>query len=196
MDNTHATRQSLEDHADQVEQLLDRLEGARRVSFVTHSMGGIVARVLLSRQAGDWRERIDVNRLVMIATPNKGAELATRLDQLPAFRAFAGPSLTALRSERHDNIPKPSVPFGIVAGARGNGRGFNPLLPGEDDMTVTVDSTRLEGAEDFWVVNAVHTFIQVQPAVIEGTIRYLRTGRFSEAPALPLPDPEANGAPR
>ena len=176
--NYPSTRQSLDDHADQVEALLDRLEDARAVSFVTHSMGGIVARVLLARPDRPWRDRIATNRLVMIATPNKGAELATRLDQLPAFQAIAGPSLTAIRSDRV-TIPDPTIPFGIVAGARGDGKGFNPLLPGDDDMTVTVESTRLDGAEDFLVVNAVHTFIQVQPAVVDATIRYLSSGRFA-----------------
>lgn len=183
--NYPSTRQGLADHADQVEQLLERLEDARTVSFVTHSMGGIVARVVLSRLDRPWRKRIAVHRLVMIATPNKGAEIATHLDQLPAFRAVAGPSLGELRSERHEEIPLPTVPFGIVAGARGDGRGFNPLLTGDNDMTVTVDSTRLEGAEDFLLVHAIHTFIHVQPDVIDATIRYLATGRFQAPPGSP-----------
>ncbi|MEZ4241471.1 MAG: alpha/beta fold hydrolase [Myxococcota bacterium] len=181
--NYPSTRQGLDDHADQVERLLERLEGARRVSFVTHSMGGIVARVLLAREQAAWRSRVQPHRLVMIATPNRGAELATRVTQLPGSWAVGGPSLVQLRAEHHEAIPLPTIPFGIVAGARGDGRGFNPWLPGDNDMTVTVDSTRLEGAEDFLVVKAVHTFIQVQPAVIEATVRYLESGRFGEQAA-------------
>jgi pimeloyl-ACP methyl ester carboxylesterase len=182
--NYPSTRQSLEEHADQVEALLERLEDVRTVSFVTHSMGGIVARVLLARENSPWRQRIAVNRLVMIGTPNRGAELATRLDQLPAFRAVAGPSLGQLRSERADQLPPPTVPFGIVAGARGDGRGFNPLLPDDNDMTVTLSETMLEGAEDTLVVNAVHTFIMIHPEVVEATLRYLETGRFTEPPII------------
>lgn len=178
--NYPSTRQSLEDHADQVEALLERLEDVRQVSFVTHSMGGIVARVLLARKDRPWRQRIAVNRLVMIGTPNRGAEIATRLDQLPAFRAVAGPSLAQLRVERADELPLPDVPFGIIAGARGDGRGYNPLLPDDNDMTVTVSETMLEGAEDSLVVSALHTFIMVHPEVIEATLRYLQTGRFKE----------------
>lgn len=176
--NYPSTRQSLEDHADQVESLLERLEGATTVSLVTHSMGGLVARVLLSRRDSPWRQRIRFNRLVMIATPNRGAEIATRLHQLPVFPRFAGPSFGQLRSELADRIPLPEVPFGIVAGARGDGRGFNRLLQGDNDMTVTLESTMLEGAEDQMVVNAIHTFIMVDPIVVEATIRYLETGRF------------------
>jgi pimeloyl-ACP methyl ester carboxylesterase len=70
--NYPSTRQSLQDHADQVEQLLEHARDVDTVSFVTHSMGGIVARVLLSRLDRPWRQRIAVNRLVMIGTPNRG----------------------------------------------------------------------------------------------------------------------------
>lgn len=178
--NYPSTRQGLADHADQVEQLLERATGVSTVSFVTHSMGGIVARVLLSRSDRPWRRRIAVNRLVMIATPNQGAEMAARLHQIAPFRAVAGPSLGEIRPEERAAIPVPDVRFGIVAASRGDGHGYNPLLPGDDDMTVSVESTRLEGAEDFLVVKGIHTFVMVQPDVIEATIRYLRTGRFAE----------------
>lgn len=178
--NYPSTRQSLEEHADQVEVLLDRAEGVSTVSIVTHSMGGIVARVLLGRRGAPWRRRLRVNRLVMIATPNRGSEMATRLGELSAFRAVAGPSLDALRPDRIDAVPVPDVPFGIIAGARGDGQGYNPLLRGDDDMTVAVDEVRLDGAEDFLVVNAVHTFLMIHPEVIRATQRYLETGRFRD----------------
>lgn len=182
--NYPSTRQSLEDHADQVERLLERSQGIATVSFVTHSMGGIVARVLLAREA-PWRRRIAVNRLLMIATPNRGAEMALHLDNVGALRAFAGPSIHQLRPDLADRIPLPTVPFGLVAGARGDGRGYNPLLPGDDDMTVTVDSVMLDGAEDTLVLNAVHTFIMVHPEVIDATVRYLQTGSLRETVADP-----------
>lgn len=191
--NYPSTRQSLEDHADQVEALIERLEGVRTLSFVTHSMGGIVARVLLARKDRAWRQRIAVHRLVMIGTPNRGAEIATRLDQLPAFRTIAGPSLGQLRLERADQLPIPDVRFGIVAGARGDGRGYNPLLTEDNDMTVTVSETMLEGAEDTLVISALHTFLMIHPEVIEATLRYLQTGRFQSPHPGEMPSPEGSG---
>lgn len=183
--NYPSTRRSLEDHADQVEALLERCEGIDTVSFVTHSMGGIVARVLLARDA-PWRRRIAVNRLLMIATPNRGAEMATHLHNLTPLRAFVGPAIGQLGPDEAPHIPLPTVPFGLVAGMRGDGRGYNPLLPGDDDMTVTVDSVMLDGAEDTLVLRAVHTFIMIHPDVVEATIRYLRTGRL-QAPVAQAP---------
>jgi pimeloyl-ACP methyl ester carboxylesterase len=176
--NYPSTRAGLEAHADQVERLLDRLRGAHTVSFVTHSMGGLVARELLARDA-PWRSRLQVNRLVMIATPNRGAEMADRLLPLWSFRQLAGPAAAQLGTAWGPRVPLPTVPFGVIAGVRGDGRGFNPLLPGEDDLTVSLASTHLDGAEDTLVVRAVHTFILQAPAVVQATVRYLKTGRFS-----------------
>lgn len=175
--NYPSTRQGLDDHARQICELLDRSEGYKKVSFVTHSMGGIVARVLLAADA-PWRHRIEVNRLVMIGTPNRGAEMVTHLSQLPAFEGVSGPALAALAPTRASELPLPKAKFGVIAGARGDGRGYNPLLPGDDDMTVSVASTRLPGAEDMLIVNAVHTFIMINPTVIRATLRYLETGAF------------------
>ena len=73
--NYPSTRRPLEAHAEQISGLLDRAEGVDTVSFVGHSMGGLVSRVAVAR-GGPWQERIRVNRLVTIGTPNHGADLA------------------------------------------------------------------------------------------------------------------------
>jgi pimeloyl-ACP methyl ester carboxylesterase len=180
--NYPSTRLPLEDHAEQVERILDRAEHVSRVSFVCHSMGGIVARVLLGRR-GAWRDRIEANRLVMIATPNQGAEIAEHLSRLSAFAQFSGgPSLRQLFRDRIDAIPTPDIPFGTIAGSSGHERGYNPLLTGDDDMTVTVQSTRLPGAEDELVVRATHTFIMTHHEVVVAVLRYLKSGRFQSDP--------------
>jgi pimeloyl-ACP methyl ester carboxylesterase len=178
--NYPSTRRSLVEHAEQIERILDRSEDVAKVSFVCHSMGGIVTRMLLGRP-GAWRSRIEANRLVMIATPNGGAEIAEAFKALPMFGATAGPSVDQLRPERIAEIPIPNIPFGTIAGSSGRKTGYNPLLPGDDDMTVTVESTRLEGAEDELTVQAVHTFVMVKPEVVAATLRYLKSGRFRPA---------------
>ncbi len=174
--NYPSTRRSLAEHADQVELLLDRLAGIETLSLVTHSMGGIVARVLLSRPDAAWRERIGVNRLLMIGTPNRGAEVVTLLHRVRGFPTLAGPAFSELKPRYADQIPLPSVPCGLIAGGRGDVRGYDPLIPGDDDMTVSVDSVMIDGAEDSMVVNAVHTLIIVHPTVIRAAISYIGTG--------------------
>lgn len=177
--NYPSTQASIEEHADQLERLLDRAEDVARVSFVTHSMGGLVARELLSRDSA-WRSRIEMHRLVMIATPNQGAHLADQLVKSWAFRRIAGPAAAQLTTDYVPELPPPDARFGVIAGAKGDGKGYNPLLPGDDDMTVAVESNWLDGAEDTLIVNAIHTFIMQNPETIAATLRYLRTGRFRD----------------
>ena len=176
-----STRRGLELHADQVDEVLESSDDIETVSFVTHSMGGLVAREVLGRSGG-WRDRIAVNRLVMIATPNKGAAIADILVHLKPFREIAGPAASQLTTEYVDLLAMPACRFGVVAGVKGNGKGYNPLLPGDDDMTVSAASALLEGAEDTLVVpGAVHTFIMQTPAVVRATVHYLSHGQFSDA---------------
>jgi pimeloyl-ACP methyl ester carboxylesterase len=68
-----------------------RRRGTERVDMVAHSMGGLVARDLLTRPAyyggeGSMSERFPaVDRLIMVGTPNHGSELA-RLRALGEWR--------------------------------------------------------------------------------------------------------------
>jgi hypothetical protein len=41
-----------------------------------------------------------------------------------------------------------------------------------------VDNARVEGAADFLVLPATHTFIMNSAEAADATIRFLRTGRF------------------
>lgn len=175
--NYPSTRRTLDALVDGVELLLNRLQGVQRISFVTHSLGGIVARAVLARDS-EWRERISPHRLVMIATPNQGAALVDRMRNWLPFQIAAGPVGQQLGFEAVLDVPRPTIPFGIVAGVRGDGHGFNPWLPGEDDFTVSLESAQLDGAEDTLLVEAVHTVIMRKPRVVAATVRYLDTGYF------------------
>ena len=46
-------------------------------------------------------------------------------------------------------LPTPTFEFAIIAAARGTDDGYNPLIPGDDDGTITVESSKLPGAADF-----------------------------------------------
>jgi hypothetical protein len=173
-----STRSSIGEHARRLSRILSALSDVDTVSFVTHSLGGLVVRQALAG-GGSWQERLRVHRLVMIAPPSRGSALAGALRKLPLFDLIAGPAGLELTSERAVEIPLPTCRFGIIAGGRGNGRGLNPLIPGDDDGVVGVEETRLEGAEDFLLLKAEHTVIMNHPAVIEAVVAYLRTGCFA-----------------
>ena len=174
-----STRSTIEEHADGLARLLDRQEGSETVSFVTHSMGGLVVRHLL-RQDEAWQRRIAVRRIVLIAPPNQGSAVARLLKDIPAYRWIYGAAGQQLTPAEVSKIPLIEHPFAIVAGGTGDGEGFNPLLPGDDDGTVALAETRLEGALDFLVVPEIHAIISNHPDTIRATINFLKHGGFED----------------
>ena len=154
-------RQTIDRHAASVAERLGRIPTPGKLSFVTHSLGGLVVRQLFTLDA-PWRAA--VSRIVMLAPPNRGASLASALDKGGVVRGLMGPSYGQIAEGYAESLPVPDVPFAIFAGDA-------PGVPG--DGLLTVDETRLEGAAEHHVVPAIHTFIMNHPAVIRGTVAFL-----------------------
>lgn len=171
-----STRRGLDDHVAQVREVVTHLAGAARVSFVTHSLGGIIARGLLADVR--WPAALTPVRMVMIAPPNGGAALARVLEgSMPRlFEAVMGPS--GRQISRGVPYPSPKIPFMVVAGSQRDGDGLNPILKGDDDGVVTVEETRLQGMTEHLVVPAVHTMVMDHAQTRDAVRRFL-------APALP-----------
>jgi len=146
------------------------------VHFVAHSMGNIVVRSVLGEKLPN------LGRLVMIAPPNQGSLAAQRLRDLDMYQWIfspAGQQLPADRKGFFDSLPVPPCQFGIIAGGRGTEKGYNPLLPGDDDGTVRVEETMLPGAADFILLNNTHTLILFDKETAEQTVYFLKHGSFS-----------------
>lgn len=154
-------RQPIEQHAGFVAKRLGEIPIPNRLSFVTHSLGGLIVRQLFTLDAA-WRPII--SRIVMLAPPNRGASLASALDRGGVVRGIMGPSYAQIAEGYADTLPVPDVPFAIFAGDA-------PGVPG--DGLLTVEETRLDGAAEHHVVPAIHTFIMNHPAVIRGTTAFL-----------------------
>ncbi|MFT7665024.1 MAG: hypothetical protein ACI87A_003259, partial [Planctomycetota bacterium] len=172
-----STRRSIAEHAAGLNLLLNGLDDTTKLSFVTHSLGGIVVRVALSKAESEWRKRIQLDRVVMLAPPNQGSELARELATFSPFRTIAGPAGEDLQ-QKLDYIPAPPCPFGIVAASRDNKSGLNPLVQGDDDGIVSVKETMLAGAADFLKVKSYHTIVMNDPIVMDAVVRFLAHGRF------------------
>ena len=148
----------------------------RPVHFVTHSMGGILLRIVLLELP---TERI--GRSVMLAPPNHGSEIVDKMRKHAWFRHFFGPA--ALELCTADGIlPKQLPPLpprcGIIAGDRSAFHLFDSTLPGPHDGTVSVASTKEEGAEAHIILHTSHPFIMSTSEVIENTVYFLQYGRF------------------
>ena len=149
---------------------------APRLHFVTHSLGGILVRAYLARH-----ETPNLGRVVMLAPPNRGSEIVDVLGSSAPFRWTLGPTAGQLGTDSEslpNRLPPPDFEVGIIAGTRS----INPLgaflVPGEDDGTVSVASTKLDGMTDFITLPVSHTFIMYSDDAAEQTLAFLRTGRF------------------
>ena len=116
--------------------------------------------------------------------------MADRLKSSPLFKAVLGPAGQQLVSDKEGligKLPTPEFEFGVLAGGRSAARGYNPLIPGDNDSTVSVSSTRLPGAKDFAMFPVIHSFLMTDTRCIEATRCFLRHGRFSlDRPANPI----------
>lgn len=147
----------------------------RALHFVTHSLGGLVVRYHLSVN------RVNkLGRFVMIAPPNQGSVWGrTLVKNIPAFRYLLGPSVDEIQySERYRPPSPPPCEFGIISGGTGSSRGLNPLIPGDNDATVAVSETLLDGMKDHVIINSQHTLLLYNKRVIDNVISFLGTGKF------------------
>ncbi len=152
------------------------------VHFVTHSMGGVVVRSMLSRY-----EIAGPNRIVMLAPPNHGSRLAAKMHDRWRFPwGEFDPLRKLLPGELGscDNAGDPDAEIGVIAGAPDRAGGFPFSMSGPPggephDGKVTLDEARLDSAVDFIVVRRGHTFIMLSAEVIDQTAAFLRNGRFN-----------------
>ena len=174
-------------HAAALAAALERLvaEGPGPVHLVTHSLGGIVVRAALAQpEAAAWRDRL--GRIVMLAPPNQGSELADRLRAWSVPRRVLGPAGMALGTGP-DALPRVlgALPPGLEVGVIAGDRAWSPLLgrwmPRPHDGKVSVASTRVAGMTDFAVVARGHTFLMLAPEVHARIFAFLSRGRFATA---------------
>lgn len=161
---------------------------AEPVHFVTHSLGGILARAWL-RDTRPAR----MGRVVMLAPPNHGTEIVDTLAEdarLAGLLDFlTGPAAFQLGTDP-ESVPNSLGPVDFELGVIAGNRFLSPLGPmlidGPNDGTVSVESTRVEGMADHIVLPATHSLIMNNPLAIAQVLEFLDRGAFT--PELSLAD--------
>jgi pimeloyl-ACP methyl ester carboxylesterase len=172
-----STRVPIQTSAAYLAKVVQALEGVEQIDFVVHSMGGLLVRSYLQQTADAPDPRL--HRLVMLGTPNRGSPLANISQDNLLFRTVFGPAGQQLIEATDGliaSLPTPHLEFAVIAGGRGTEEGFNPLIPGDDDGVVPVQSALLPGAADSLRVPVWHSFLPSDPAVIAATRRFLEAG--------------------
>jgi pimeloyl-ACP methyl ester carboxylesterase len=152
-----------------------------RLDIVTHSMGGLVARALISAHRPP-----NLGRVVMCAPPNRGSELADLLVSLNIADAVLGPAhahLVTRRSAEAEALLGPrdtpvDYELGIIAGNRSLTPVPARLLPPPHDGKVSVAATHLAGMADHIVLPVPHSLMTAHPASGAQALHFLREGRF------------------
>lgn len=176
--NYPSCKAALDDFAKQVNALLNKREDLRQVSFVTHSMGALVLRQLLSDADQPWRQRVELGRAVLIFPPNQGAHKANIWHRRRWYRCVFGPAGRQLCSDIAADLPLLPLQTGIIAGAQGDARGKSRIIPGDDDGTVGIDEVTLDGVSDYAYHKVGHTFGMNKEPVLKDIVSYINAGRF------------------
>ncbi|MFN3826794.1 MAG: esterase/lipase family protein [Micavibrio sp.] len=153
---------------------------SRKVHFVTHSMGGLVVQNYLYH-ARDRLPRDKIGRVVMLAPPIRGSEVADLLRDFLPYRWIFGPAgqelTTDCRSERPIAAP---YELGIIAGNLGWPYIIaHFLFKGPHDGRVSVKSTQHPDMKDHLVISSTHSFISWNRKVHEHIAHFLMKGEFS-----------------
>ena len=156
-----------------------RAAGAKRIHFVTHSIGGI-----LLRYAHEMSPIPDLGRVVMLAPPNQGSEVIDITRNWPTTEIFAGEAGLQLGTDPN-SIPRRLGPvdfeLGVIAGTGSINFFMSAMLPQPNDGKVSVASTRIDGMDDFLVVDNSHHYITESEVVIRNTSYFLQHGVFADS---------------
>lgn len=153
-------------------------EDVEKIHFVTHSLGGILVRQYLSTETVD-----ELGRVVMLGPPNQGSNAVDDLVGVPGFDWLNGPAGHQLgKGEASVPLALGPVDFelGIIAGNRTIDPITSAVLDDPDDGKVSVEDTKIEGMDDFVIVEHSHAFMMRMQRPIELTKTFLRTGSFEQ----------------
>lgn len=155
------------------QQLLNQgASGFSKLHFVTHSMGGLLVRALVKQARPE-----NLGRVVMLAPPNQGSEVADFLAENFLFQMIYGPAGQDLKTG-NEAFGAVDFPLGVIAGTTSIDPISAFILTGPNDGKVTVENTKVEGMTDHLTLPVNHTFLMRNKTVLQQVAHFLATGSF------------------
>lgn len=147
------------------------------ISFVTHSMGGLVVRHALNQP--DCPIEAKMGRAILVAPPNQGSSFARSLQKYKLIRRLVGEKsgqqlITNPGFDALGNFPK-GMPVLIIAGTAS----WNPTITDANDGQVSVKETCLKTPHHHVNCYAGHSWICFAPTVIKTIKTFLSLQEFS-----------------
>ncbi|MEG0037107.1 MAG: hypothetical protein RSB82_02820 [Victivallaceae bacterium] len=163
--NYETRKFTLEGHADNLVKLLKKIAQLKPgvpINFVTHSIGGVILRVALSRD--DCPEEAKKGRAVLMAPPNAGSELARRYKCVGIVQFVFGGKLgrQLLTYEPEQMLSIAQIPDSVdvlVISGRKKSRFIPFKMKDENDGKVRIKETLLNTKYTHAVINVNHTYI-------------------------------------
>lgn len=162
------TRRHITEHGRELAAFLREL-GEPRIDLVTHSMGGLLARVALAELAETGQNGL-IHRVVMLAPPHHGSAVATAWVEHFAPSPFLVRPLPDLADHPRAAVHTLPVPEGFEIG----------IIAGRFDRKVALSSTHLHGERAHVIIDSGHAFIMNRPEARQLALRFLESGSFDK----------------
>ncbi|MHA1539255.1 MAG: esterase/lipase family protein [Alphaproteobacteria bacterium] len=158
--------------------LSKKLTNKKTVHFVGYSMGGILTRALIHKHRPE-----NLGRVVQLAAPNHGSEVADWLKDNYFFKKIYGPAgqqLITGQTAIKNLFGKIDYPLGIIAGKSSIDPISSYVIPGADDGKVSIKSTKLTGMKEHIIIPASHMLFPRNKIVHAQTLYFLQQGTFKK----------------
>lgn len=169
-------------HASRLRDVISRLEKVKKVSFITHSLGGLILRTMLAED-NKWHRRFKLGEIIMIAPPHKGSFVADfaveKLKWDGLFEWLTGHVGHDLTTEGANSLPPMKLPVGIIVGGTGKKPGFNFMAGEDNDIVVSIESSRIELATDFIQIPGwSHTLMLLNQETSNQIVSFIEHSKF------------------
>lgn len=160
--------------------LTEKLTENKPVHFIGYSMGGLLVRTILAKHRS-----AKLGRVIQLAPPNHGSEVADFLKNDWLYKTIYGPAGQELGTEDIQKLQpllgNVDYELGVIAGNSTIDPISSYIIGGDDDGKVSIASTKVEGMKDHVVVSASHTFFPSNEDVQKQTIYFLKNGKFNHS---------------
>jgi pimeloyl-ACP methyl ester carboxylesterase len=150
-----------------------------RVHLVGHSLGGVLVHRMLSTFGTGFR-----GNSVLLAAPLNGSRAAAGAARWPALRPLLGPLVLDELTRLEPRAWNGPAALGAIAGTLRAGTGqFFAHFDEDNDGTVAVSETRVEGLADHLVVSHSHIGMLFAQDIARQVAHFLEHGVFQRAAA-------------